>query len=79
VPHWHSYANMIPPVPRPVDWHYRYHTAGTVRRVLRTPTEVLGQPQPIPTPADEQSAPPPPSQQNLDKSAAAPELLPLMK
>jgi hypothetical protein len=80
VPHWHSYANMIPPVPRPVDWHYMYHTPRVVRNVrYAAPSEELGQPRPMPTPAGEQPAPPPPSQSNLDKSAAAPELLPLMK
>lgn len=80
VPHWHSYANMIPPVPRPVDWHYSYHAPQTGRRVrYATPSEDLGQPTPMPTPADQQPAPPPPNQSNLDKSAAAPELLPLMK
>lgn len=79
VPHWHSYANMIPPVPRPVDWHYKYQAprmATPVRYVA--PQEDLGQPQAIPTPAGEQPAPPPPAQ-GLDKSAAAPELLPLMR
>jgi hypothetical protein len=76
VPHWHTYANMIPPVPRPIDWHYKYQAPRTVRRVVvPTPSEDLGQPQPMP---GEQPAPPPPSQ-SLDKSAAAPELLPLMR
>ena len=80
VPHWHSYANMVPPVPRPVDWHYSYHMPQT-RRVIRhvAPSEDLGAPQPMPTPAGEQPAPPPPTQTDLDRSAAAPELLPLMK
>jgi hypothetical protein len=77
VPHWHTYANMIPPVPRPIDWHYKYQAPRTVRRVVApTPSEDLGRPQPMP---GEQPAPPPPSQSNLDKSAAAPELLPLMR
>ncbi|MFO1093251.1 MAG: hypothetical protein U0992_08040 [Planctomycetaceae bacterium] len=79
VPHWHSYANMIPPVPRPVDWHYKYQMPGQPRMIYRmAPQEDLGQPQPMPTPANEPAAPPPPSQ-NLDKSATAPELLPLMR
>lgn len=80
-PTWHSYANMIPPVPRPVDWHYMYHTPRTVHPIRHVaPSEDLGQPQPMPTPAGEQPAPPPPPQQSdLDRSAAAPELLPLMR
>ena len=24
VPTWHSYQGMLPPVPRPADWHYVY-------------------------------------------------------
>lgn len=79
VPHWHSYANMIPPVPRPVDWHYKYQAPVQTRTMYRMmPQEDLGQPQPIPTPVEDPTAPPPPSQ-NLDKSASAPELLPLMR
>jgi hypothetical protein len=79
VPHWHSYANMIPPVPRPVDWHYQYQQPRAVGAVrTAAPTEDLGQPQPMPTPAPNQPAPPPPPQ-SLDRSAAAPELLPLMR
>jgi hypothetical protein len=80
VPHWHSYANMVPPVPRPVDWHYKYQPARVIssRRVgTPTPSEDLGRPQPMPE--GEQPAPPPPPQSDLDKSAAAPELLPLMR
>lgn len=79
VPHWHSYANMIPPVPRPVDWHYSYQQPRVVTgmRVV-APAETLGEPQPMPTPS-QQPAPPPPAQSDLDKSAAAPELLPLMR
>jgi hypothetical protein len=80
VPHWHTYANMLPPVPRPVDWHYLYHSPRSARNVRRVaPMEDLGQPQPIPTPSDEQPAPAPPSQPSLDKSANIPELLPLME
>jgi hypothetical protein len=78
VPHWHSYSNMIPPVPRPVDWHYSYQVPRTVRRVVApTPSDDLGQPMPMPE--GQQPAPPPPPQSDLDKSAAAPELLPLMR
>jgi len=79
VPHWHSYANMIPPVPRPVDWHYKYQTPRVIssRVIMPTPAEDLGQPQPMPE--GQPSAPPPPKQSDLDKSAAAPELLPLMR
>ncbi|MBL8851980.1 MAG: hypothetical protein JNG89_20070 [Planctomycetaceae bacterium] len=78
VPHWHSYANMTPPVPRPVDWHYSYQPTRVIGSRTVAPTEDLGQPQPMPTPAGEPTAPPPPAQ-SLDKSAAAPELLPLMR
>lgn len=74
VPHWHAYYGMTPPVPRPVDWHVKYRptAAPTPVRYRVVPKEDLGVPSTIPM---EQPAPPPPVQ-DLEKSAANPELLP---
>jgi hypothetical protein len=77
VPHWHAYSGMVPPVPRPMDWHAKYQAyptaTPTTYRVV--PKEDLGEPGTMPEPGV-QPAPPPPVQ-DLDKSAASPELLPL--
>lgn len=80
VPHWHAYADMIPPVPRPVDWHRQYRTAALEAPTYQVvPSTQLGEPQPVPSPSNQSPAPPPPPQTDLEKSAAAPELLPLMR
>lgn len=80
VPHWHAYSGMVPPVPRPVDWHIPQYTK-VVKRVVRPrkpgATE-FGEPQSLPqqgTP--EPKAPPPPTQSDLEKSAATPDLIPV--
>ena len=48
VPYWQSYNGMVPPVPRPSDWHLQYvdGTSCPVRTIAR-PTN-LGEPQPMP-------------------------------
>ncbi len=78
VPHWHAYNGMVPPVPRPMDWHAKYQAypvaTPTTYRVL--PQEDLGEPGDMPMPGDQEPAPPPPVQ-DLNKSAANPELLQL--
>lgn len=80
VPHWHSYGGMVPPVPRPVDWHIPQYTK-VVKRVVRPhkPGETeMGEPQTLPghgTP--EPKAPVPPTQSDLEKSAATPDLIPV--
>lgn len=81
VPHWHEYTGMIPPVPRPVDWHIPQYPPPVVKRIVRPrqpgPTE-FGEPQSIPQHgAPDSVAPPPPAQTDLEKSAATPELIPI--
>lgn len=78
VPHWHAYSGMTPPVPRPMDWHAKYQAYPTAAPVTYrvVPQEDLGEPTEVPMPSDQQPAPPPPVQ-DLNKSAASPELLPL--
>lgn len=80
VPTWHSYAGMIPPVPRPADWHYIYHP----------PVYGNGQPTPqvAPTPVPDNVEPvkPAPAVPDsttiddttvLDRSAEFPNLTPI--
>jgi hypothetical protein len=82
VPHWHAYQGMVPPVPRPIDWHIPQYSKVT-KRVVRPrpqqqpgPTE-FGEPQAVPQGTPEPQAPPPPKQNDLEKSAATPELIPI--
>ena len=73
-PTWHAYSGMIPPVPRPSDWHYIYHRQPPV-----CPPGAYGQPiyygQPTIVPAE--TAPAVPSETGLDRSAAIPQLTPI--
>ena len=87
-PTWHAYPGMIPPVPRPSDWHYPYHEQsancppGAYGQVtypgqtmnFGTPTIVPQAPEPsLPAETD----PVVPSDASLDRSASIPELTPI--
>ncbi len=80
VPHWHAYPGMVPPVPRPVDWHIPQYSK-VVKRVVRPRPQPgateFGEPQSIPQGTPEPKAPPPPTQSDLEKSAATPDLIPV--
>ena len=76
-PTWHAYPGMIPPVPRPVDWHIPYVVPklATTRTVIH-PTPVL---EPTPDLGDPTDMPEQPTETDLEKSAGQPGLIPLSR
>ena len=74
VPTWHSYAGMLPPVPRPADWHYIYREPVYNGQPTLAPTVPTA---PSPEGPTTEPAPEVPSETTLDRSAAHPDLAPV--
>lgn len=70
VPTWHAYSGMIPPVPRPSDWHYQYQEPLTESLQPLQHSQPTVVPEPIPDPVA-------PTETGLGRSAAFPDLAPI--
>jgi len=79
VPHWQAYNGMVPPVPRPSDWHLHYVDGMPCPVSTAARQTILGAPQPVPQqPMNQQPpVPTPPTSLELERSAGTPELIPV--